>query len=100
MWVYRSTIASVLCPLILWIVGRSTPCWTSDVIAAAPHLLAQGQDVAIRDLPFPAPTVESLLYWHRNAESDPGSQWMRSELRRLFAGSAGPVSRAGRGKRP
>jgi len=72
----------------------------SDVIAAAPHLLAQGQDVAIRDLPFPAPTVESLLYWHRNAESDPGSQWMRDELLRLFAGAAGPVSRGGRGKRP
>ncbi|MFO1238148.1 MAG: LysR substrate-binding domain-containing protein [Alphaproteobacteria bacterium] len=73
---------------------------TSDLVACAPQLLAEGQDVTIKELPFPAPTVESLLYWHRNAESDPGSQWMRAELLRLFAGAAGPVSRAGRGRKP
>ena len=32
-WVWRSTIASVLRPLMRWIVGRSTPAFTGAVMA-------------------------------------------------------------------
>ena len=58
---------------------------SSDLIATAPSLLARGLDVAIADLPLPSPTVDSLLYWHRNNESDPANMWMRAEVERASA---------------
>ena len=41
MW--RGTIASVLCPLMRWIVGRSTPAFTSAVMAVLAHDVRRDQ---------------------------------------------------------
>ncbi len=74
----------------------------SDLIATAPYLLARGLDVTVKELPFEAPTVSSQLFWHRNAESDPGNRWLRQELLAVSAEYllvAGP-SRAARGRTP
>ncbi|BCW90280.1 HTH-type transcriptional regulator LeuO [Alphaproteobacteria bacterium SO-S41] len=72
----------------------------SDLIATAPSLLARALDLVIKELPFEAPHVESLLYWHRNADSDPGSQWMRAQMLDVSAEYLkGAVSRGGRGRR-
>lgn len=73
----------------------------SDLIATAPHLLARGLDVTVKELPFEAPTVSSQMFWHRNAESDPGNRWLRQELLAVSAEylRAADPSRGGRGKR-
>lgn len=70
----------------------------SDLIATLPSALARDFDVATAELPFASPALDSLLYWHRNAESDPGNMWMREAIRSVTAARLAPVTRAGRGK--
>lgn len=71
----------------------------SDLIATLPSLLARGLDVATAALPFPSPAVDSLLYWHRNAESDPANIWMRGAIETVTADLlAAPPIRAARGR--
>lgn len=69
----------------------------SDMIATVPSLLARGLNVAVADLPFPSPRIDSLLYWHRNAESDPGNLWMREAVKAATAAftadASSPVAR-------
>jgi DNA-binding transcriptional LysR family regulator len=74
----------------------------SDLIATAPFLLARALDVTVKELPFEAPTVTSQLFWHRNADSDPGNRWLRQELLSVSAEylRAANPSRAARGRRP
>jgi DNA-binding transcriptional LysR family regulator len=57
----------------------------SDLIVTAPHLAVQEHDVVVKDLPLPAPPQEMLLYWHRQADSDPGNLWMRGQLQDISA---------------
>lgn len=74
---------------------------TSDLITTAPRLLARGLDVAVRELPFDAPTVSSQLFWHRNAESDPANRWLRQEMLSVSAEYLRAASsRGGRGRTP
>lgn len=70
----------------------------SDLVTTLPSLVARGLDVATAELPFAPPAVDLLLYWHRNAESDPGNIWMRAAIQNVTAGIAAPVSRAARGR--
>ncbi len=71
----------------------------SDLIATLPSLVARSLDVATAERPFPAPAVDLLLYWHRNAESDPGNQWMRAVIQETSAALAvPPPSPAARGR--
>lgn len=73
----------------------------SDLIATVPALIARGLDVAVAELPFPAPTISSVLYWHRNADSDPGNSWMRDTVLTIAADlAARPFTPAGRGRTP
>ncbi len=57
----------------------------SDLIAVVPALLARGLGLAVAELPFASPRIESLLLWHRNADSDPGNAWMRDAVRTVVA---------------
>ena len=71
----------------------------SDLIAVVPALLARDVGLAVADLPFPSPPIESLLLWHRNADSDPGNLWMRETIRAVATGGPARVfTPAARGK--
>ncbi|MGH8443695.1 MAG: LysR substrate-binding domain-containing protein, partial [Solimonas sp.] len=39
-------------------------------------------------LPMALPGLQVMLYWHRNAEHDPGHAWLRERIRTLTAGGA------------
>lgn len=71
----------------------------SDLVTTLPSLVTRGLDVATAELPFTPPAVDLLLYWHRNAESDPGNIWMRAAIQEVTAGLTAPVTRAGRGRK-
>jgi DNA-binding transcriptional LysR family regulator len=52
----------------------------SDLALCAPLSLARRYDVAIRDLPFRADTIDLLLFWRRDAAGDAGMVWARDLL--------------------
>ena len=60
----------------------------TDMLLSAPRSLASKYDVAAKELPFPAPPLETFLYWHRNADEDPANVWMRGQLLRAAAAQA------------
>ena len=60
----------------------------SDLAAAAPYRAAQHAELAIMELPFPPPMLETWLHWRRSADSDPASQWMRGLLTETAAAMA------------
>ena len=72
---------------------------SSDLIATAPLLLTRALDLVVKELPIEPPRVESLLFWHRNAASDPGNQWLRAQLTAVSAEYLKDASRGGRGKK-
>jgi DNA-binding transcriptional LysR family regulator len=53
---------------------------STDMALSAPLSLARRYDVAVKELPFEAPPLRSLLYWHKNADLDPANVWMRAEI--------------------
>ena len=67
----------------------------TDMLLTAPQSLARKYDVAIKPLPFAVPELETVLYWHRNADQDPANVWMRGELIRA---SNAKASKPGRGQ--
>lgn len=69
----------------------------SDLIAAAPYQVVRRYgDLVHVELPFPPPPLETMLFWHRSAESDPANQWLRTMLIEAAAAAAPPS--AARGK--
>lgn len=52
----------------------------SDLALSAPRSLVAWYDVEVRELPFEVPPLDSVLYWHRNAEHDPANVWMRAQI--------------------
>jgi DNA-binding transcriptional LysR family regulator len=50
---------------------------SSDLALTAPASLARHYDVAVHELPFAVPMLESLLYWHKNADLEPANVWLR-----------------------
>ena len=61
----------------------------TDMVLSAPLTLARKYDVVIKELPFPAPALEALLYWHRNADRDPANIWMRDAIAAIGGGDTG-----------
>lgn len=59
----------------------------SDLFFAAPRELVTGAaerlDLAILDLPLPAPRVPVALLWHDRLSADPGHAWFREALTRV-----------------
>jgi len=60
----------------------------SDVVATVPRTLgialARDLDLVAVEPPLPLPPMEIAQYWHDRFHRDPGSQWFRSIVRRLF----------------
>ena len=52
----------------------------SNLVLAAPESLARRYDAEISELPFTVPPLESLLFWHKNADHDPANIWMRQMI--------------------
>ena len=52
----------------------------TDLLLSAPLSLARRYDVVVKPLPFAAPALEAMLYWHRNADLDPANVWMREQI--------------------
>jgi DNA-binding transcriptional LysR family regulator len=56
----------------------------SDLLLTAPRLHAQSiaarMGLVVRPLPFDLPPVARHLYWHRQVDTDPRSQWLRGEV--------------------
>jgi DNA-binding transcriptional LysR family regulator len=70
----------------------------TDMALSAPLSLAKRYEVAIKELPFEAPPLRSLLFWHRNADLDPANIWLRAEIAKAIRpASTGPVSSSNRG---
>ena len=61
---------------------------STDMILSAPLSLARKYDVTVKELPFPAPALQSLLYWHRNADEDPANAWLRERIVDALRGAA------------
>ncbi len=53
---------------------------SSDHALVAPASLALRYEVAVRDLPFEATSLDLLLFWRRDAAEEPANRWMRGEL--------------------
>lgn len=52
----------------------------TDMTVSAPLSLARRYDVVIKELPFEPITLDSTLYWHKKADLDPASIWMRNQI--------------------
>ncbi len=51
-----------------------------DLAMVAPLSLARRYDVAVRDLPFEAPSLDVLLFWRRDSAEEPAIKWLRGEI--------------------
>ena len=52
----------------------------------APLRLLQRYPARILELPFEMPGLEYFCYWHRSADHDQGSRWLREQLMTLMGG--------------
>ncbi len=52
----------------------------TDLIACIPYHLAKHYELAIYEMPFDVPPVESFLYWHVSADHDHAHIWMREQI--------------------
>jgi DNA-binding transcriptional LysR family regulator len=55
-------------------------------------------EVRFFEVPLPLPPMEVHLYWHRQADAEPASRWLRAELRNLVADQAAKSNRRARKK--
>lgn len=58
----------------------------SDLLLTIPRRNAeslQAPDLRVWRMPLPLAPIELHLYWHRQAELEPATQWLRAELRSL-----------------
>lgn len=65
----------------------------SELVSTVPVTLARQLNLASLPLPFAVPPLELHVYWHKNAERDPASQWIREVLENLSVLGAGESSR-------
>ena len=60
----------------------------SDLLLTMPGSYARVINVrqhnALLELPFSVPELDHHLYWHRYAEDDPASQWLRNRISQAF----------------
>lgn len=52
----------------------------TDLISCIPYHLAKHYELAIYEMPFEVPEVESFLYWHVSADHDHAHIWMREQI--------------------
>lgn len=52
----------------------------SDMAVTVPLALAARYEVVRKKVPFEVAPLRSVLYWHRNADHDPASIWMRRQI--------------------
>ena len=67
----------------------------TDMLLTTPLSLARKYDVVVKELPFFAQPLETLLYWHRNADEDPANVWMRTQLMNAAALQTDDAGRRG-----
>ena len=65
----------------------------SDMALSAPLSLAQRYEVATKELPFEIEPLDSLLFWHRNADGDPAIAWLRDLIVRTASIGLSQVAR-------
>lgn len=67
----------------------------SDLIAVVPrdltYMYTKPWDVSIVELPVCFPLYDLKQHWHARSHKDPQSQWLRQQVRDLFAESDHPV---------
>jgi DNA-binding transcriptional LysR family regulator len=56
----------------------------SDLVAVLSNGIAarmmRGHALQIRDLPFPAPPIQTMMVWHRRLDDHPAHRWMRNTV--------------------
>jgi DNA-binding transcriptional LysR family regulator len=52
----------------------------SDMAVTVPLAIAARYEVVRKKVPFEVPPLRTVLYWHRNADHDPASIWMRNQI--------------------
>ncbi|HHL4077755.1 MULTISPECIES: LysR family transcriptional regulator [Burkholderia] len=57
-----------------------------DLALTAPLRLLQRYPARILELPFEMPGLDYFCYWHRSADQDQGSRWLREQLMALMGG--------------
>lgn len=55
----------------------------TDLLWTAPGVLAEKTPLHIQPVPFSVEPLSWNVFWHKNAQDDPASQWMRDKLRRV-----------------
>ena len=58
----------------------------TDLLWTVPRVLADTLPLVTKELPFDVDPLGWQLYWHKQADADPGSQWMRQLIRDLVNG--------------
>lgn len=53
----------------------------TDLLWTVPQVLTVKTKLHVQSTPFPVEPLTWSLFWHKNAQDDPGSQWMRSKLK-------------------
>jgi len=65
---------------------------SSDLLLVLPRYYGEWfsahQPLQLVPLPLELPSLRVMLYWHRNAEHDPGHAWLRERIRALTAKGA------------
>ena len=56
----------------------------TDMLLTLPRRVAEGQSLAVVDLPFNVPNLEWHVYWAKICEYDKGHQWMKKTIFDLF----------------
>lgn len=55
----------------------------SDLIASAPADLSKHWGLVTRKLPFATPAMDLHMFWHRSADHDPATSWLRQVIAAL-----------------
>lgn len=67
----------------------------TDLLWTAPKVLADKTDLYLSPLPFKTEPLSWNLYWHKNAELDPASQWIRQIMAEVTRDVLNPDSAKG-----
>ena len=62
-----------------WLAATRSNAW-SDLALTLPRNLTILYDLHLFELPFNVETLNQYLYWHKSADQDQASIWMRNLL--------------------
>jgi DNA-binding transcriptional LysR family regulator len=57
----------------------------TDLVWTVPKVLADTLPLAVAELPFAVESLGWNLFWHKNADNDPATQWIRTRVCELVA---------------